>query len=179
MLDSLVRHPDFHPGELTELPTRLRGLTRLRRLLGHADPRSESPWESILRLFHDVVEAPVESQYEVIQEGRFVARGDFRLAGLRVLHEYDGDIHLTVEQQRRDLARARRLDAAGWIRRGYTSYDLTRDPDGLLRDIDASLGRRRNPLHLRRWRDLLQGSCLTSTGRVTLARRLSPLPVVT
>lgn len=179
-VDSLARDPAFRPDDLTNLSGRLRGLGRLRRVLHDADSRAESAWESVLRLFHQVAGAPVEPQYEVFDgEGTFVARGDLRLGALQVLHEYDGGVHLTPEQQRSDLARARRLVEAGWTRRGYTAYDLLREPQGLLRDIDNSLGREADLAPLRRWRELVAGSCWTSEGREVLTARLASPPLVT
>ena len=115
-----------------------------------SDPRSESPWETVLRLFHVVCEAPVEPQREILDEtGAFVARADLWVVGTRSIHEYDGGVHLERRQQQADLARARRLSDAGWTRRGYTSHDLLRTPVGILRDVDRALGRPHDPSRLR------------------------------
>jgi len=154
---------------------RRRGAPLLRALLPLADSRSESPWETVLREFHRCVQAPVTPKHEVRDSlGRFVARGDLRLDGTRVLHEYDGHRHLEVERQRADLRRARALVAAGWIRRGYTSDDLLHRAPSALRDVDASLGRDHDPARLGAWWDLLQDSARTPAGRSRLRHRLVP-----
>lgn len=152
---------------------RRRGVVRLRRVLDLADARSESPWETLMREFHRSVGAAVTPQYEVRNtDGLFVARGDLRLDGVQVLHEYDGSHHLGVERQRDDLRRARRLLAAGWNRRGYTAHDLTHRAVGVLHDIDQSLGRTHDPSRVRGWHDALRKSGFTAAGRTALATRL-------
>lgn len=156
---------------------RRRGAPLLRALLPLADARSESPWETILRELHRCVRAPVTPQHEVRDaNGRFVARGDLRIDGTRVLHEYDGHHHLSVDRQRADLRRSRALTAAGWARRGYTSDDLLHRPASVLRDVDATLGRTYDPSRLAAWTDLLHDSARTPSGRALLRRRLVPAP---
>lgn len=98
-----------------------RGAPRLRTLLPLSDDRTESPWETVLREFHRVAGVEVTPQFEVHDEEGFVARGDLRLVGHRILHEYDGGVHRTVQQHRADLVRDRRLHRAGWSRRGYSA----------------------------------------------------------
>ena len=152
---------------------RRRGAPRLSRILRHADGRSESAWETLMREFHRTVGAAVTPQHEVRDaDGVFIARGDLWLDGTRVLHEYDGAHHLDVTRQRDDLRRARRLMAAGWARRGYSAQDLTHRAVGVLRDVDQSLGRDHDPSRVRGWHDLLRGSAFTRPGQLSLARRL-------
>ena len=58
------------------------------------DARSESAWESIMRVLHQAAEIPVTQQQEIFDErGRFVARVDLRIDGTRRIHEYDGAGH--------------------------------------------------------------------------------------
>ena len=152
---------------------RRRGAPVLRRVLDRADGRSESPWETLLRALHVALEVPVEPQHVVHDEhGTFVARGDLRLHRTRTLHEYDGGDHLTPDQQRRDLRRARHLERAGWVRRGYTSQDVLHRAVTVLRDADASTGRPHDPSRVRAWHDQLRPSCFTAAGRSRLAARL-------
>lgn len=153
---------------------RRKGAPALRRAPTLSDPRSESPWETVLRLFHAVCEAPVEPQRELLDEvGCFVARADLWVVGSTSIHEYDGGVHLERAQQQADLARARRLSDAGWTRRGYTSYDLLRTPVGVLRDIDRALRRPHNPTRVRAWHPLLTESLLTPSGTHRLLGRLT------
>lgn len=92
------------------------------------------------------------------------------------LHEYDGHHHLDRDRQRADLRRQRRLLAAGWDRRGYSSDDLLTRPVEILRDVDASLGRPHRPSRVQAWTDLLSDSARLPSGRIRLLRRLVPLP---
>jgi hypothetical protein len=87
------------------------GSAALNRAVGWMDGRSESPWESLLRVFHRVCGVPVVPQHEVFDDadGRFVARGDLWLVGSRMLHEYDGAGHRDRRTHRDDLDRDRRL----------------------------------------------------------------------
>ncbi|WP_110239193.1 hypothetical protein [Nocardioides gilvus] len=152
---------------------RRRGAPQLRRILPFSDGRSESAWETVLRELHHSVDAPVTPQFEVFdEEGSFVARGDLRLDGLKVLHEYDGSHHLDVDRQRDDLRRARRLIAAGWTRRGYTSHDLLFRAAGVLRDVDATLGRPHDSSRLAGWHQRIRASAVTPAGRAALADRI-------
>ncbi|WP_110240150.1 hypothetical protein [Nocardioides gilvus] len=151
------------------------GAPRLRRLLRRCEARTESAWETVLREFHRHVEAPVTPQYVVTRaDGRFVARGDLRVGEAAVLHEYDGGVHRDIEQHRSDLLRDRRLEEAGWVRRGYTSRDLLHRPQDLLRDVDRTLGRVHEPARLAGWGQTLRTSTLTRAGRALLWPKLGP-----
>ncbi|UZN02477.1 hypothetical protein [Cellulomonas sp. S1-8] len=150
------------------------GAPRLRRALAMADVRSESPWETLLRVLHVSVGAPVVPQHVVrTADGAFVARGDLWLPGTRVLHEYDGAVHRTAQTHAADLRRDRALTATGWTRRGYVASDLCQSPGTVLRDIDATLGRRHRPERIRRWLALLAASTYSPSGRARLQARLT------
>jgi very-short-patch-repair endonuclease len=154
--------------------TRRKGARLLGRALDHSDGRAESAWESILRMLHVSCDVAVEPQHELSSiEGELVARADLLLVGTRTIHEYDGDVHLSREQQQSDLARSRRLAAAGVVRRGYTSYDVLRRPVTVLRDADLALGREHDPGRIRPWYRWLEASLLTPAGRQRLLDRLS------
>ncbi len=69
---------------------RRRGAPRLRAVLALLDDRSESPWESVMRVLHVAAEINVEPQRRIYDSrGRFVARADLWLVGTRRIHEYD------------------------------------------------------------------------------------------
>ncbi|MFL6025703.1 MAG: hypothetical protein ACJ72K_02140 [Friedmanniella sp.] len=137
---------------------RRRGAPVLRTVLPLLDDRSESPWESIMRVLHHAARIEVEAQHVVRDEaGRFVARGDLWLVGTRRLHEYDGEVHRDLAVHRGDLARDRRLLEAGWQRYGYTAAEVLRG-GALIASADALLGRRWDPTRLARWRGLVDGS---------------------
>ena len=153
---------------------RRRGAPLLRRALGLADQRSESPWETLLRMLHVSVGASVAPQHVVTDtDGSFVARGDLWLRGTRVLHEYDGADHRTPRGQTSDLRRDRALLATGWSRRGYTATDLCHQPVAVLRDVDRSLGRAHRPERIHPWLQLLAASTFSTSGRARLRARLT------
>lgn len=151
---------------------RCRGGPALRTAAAWSDARSESPWETLLRIFHVVCEVPVEPQFEVRDEkGAFVARGDLWLRGTTTLHEYDGAVHRDRRTHVNDLARDRRLANLGWTRRGYTSTDLLVRARFVLQEADAALGRPHDRTRLDRWWSLLDESLFTNRGRDRLADR--------
>lgn len=166
-------HPKFTtPERLRAACAGRTGGPALARTLANADERAESAWETILRLFHVACEVPVEPQYKVYgPDGEFIARGDLRLARTRVLHEYDGGVHREKEQHRTDLARERGIGNIRWTRRGYTAYDILRQPVQILRDADDALGREHDPGRLEAWFVLLKDSTLSPSGMARLRRR--------
>jgi hypothetical protein len=160
--------------ELAEAAARRRrGAPALRRALALVDGRAESPYESLLRVLHTSCGVDVVPQYELRDDrGGFVARADLWLVGTTALHEYDGGDHLEVRQQRKDLARARRIGNQTWVRRGYTARDVRHQGIGILRDADLSLGRPHDPTRIRVWHRLIADSLFTASGRGRLHRRL-------
>lgn len=81
LVDAALRSRDCLREHLQDVSsTRRPGAVVLRQAIALADGRSESAWETVLRLFHAVCEVPVEPQFEVRDEhGRFVARGPAHL----------------------------------------------------------------------------------------------------
>jgi hypothetical protein len=154
------------------LRTRRPGVRRLRAARALTDHRSESAWETLLRLFHVAIEAEVEPQLSVFDEGgRFVARGDLWLVGTPFLHEYDGAVHRSGPQQAVDLRRARELTHTAYVRRGYTADDLLNHPAAVMRDVDTALDRESAPSRLARWRRWVSESTYSQEGRRRLQNR--------
>lgn len=153
------------------------GAPLLRRALELADGRSESAWESLLRVLHVVCGVPVDPQYEVFDaDGLFVARVDLWIVGTRTVHEYDGGEHLRRPRQRKDLRRARGLSNIKWVRRGYTSVEVLSQAVTILREADLSLGRPHQPERVRAWYALLAESLFSPSGTAMFRRRIG-LPV--
>lgn len=149
------------------------GGARLRRALSYADGRSESWWETPLRLLHRWSGIDVEPQYEVRDDrGHFVARGDVWIVGTRRLAEYDGTVHDEQVVRRRDLRRDKALGRIDWERYGYIARDIVRGPLEILADADAAMGRPHRPARLKRWRQEAARSTLSASGKAALARRL-------
>jgi len=150
---------------------RRRGAPRLRLALTLADARSESAWETVLRMLLHTCGVDVVPQHEVRHDGAFVARGDLWIRGTRTLQEYDGGDHLVAERHRDDLRRDRRITQAGWQRHGYTAPDLLTRAVTVLRDADRALGREHRPERIRAWHALLTDSLFTPAGTTRLRAR--------
>jgi hypothetical protein len=145
---------------------RRRGAPRLRAVLPLLDDRSESPWESVMRVLHVAAEINVEPQRRIYDSrGRFVARADLWLVGTRRIHEYDGDVHRDRQVHRSDLARDRRLVEIDCQRMGFTSTQLLHEGASIIASADRVLGRRWDPRRLARWEALLDDSLFRPAGR--------------
>ncbi|GAB3175642.1 uncharacterized protein DUF559 [Micromonospora palomenae] len=106
------------------------GMPLLREVLALAEPLTESPMETRLRLLLlDAGLGPVTAQHDVHDgRGRFVGRVDLAWPALRVAVEYDGDHHRERAHFRQDVARLNALRAAGWIVLRFTADDVLRHP---------------------------------------------------
>ena len=174
LADSALRSGSCTLSELRSTAARRRrGAPLLRSALDLVDARSESPYESLLRVLHVVCEVDVEPQHVIRDEhGDFVARADLWLRGTTTVHEYDGADHLDARQQRRDLARSRRIGNLTWVRRGYTAHDVLRNPVTILRDADLSLRRVHRPERIRPWHRMIAESLFTAAGTARVRSRL-------
>ena len=84
LVDSVFYASDVTMEELvTACAQRRRGAPALRAALAWTDPRSESAWETLLRIFHRICDVAVEAQYELSRR-ELVARGDLWLVGTRL-----------------------------------------------------------------------------------------------
>ena len=173
MIDSALRLGDVSIAELEEYAhSGLPGSRRLRAALALVHAGSESPWETILRMFHRVADVPVEPQVTILDpEGGFVARADLVVLATGDLHEYDGAVHDEAAQRVRDLRRSRRLNEVGRVRRGFTASDLVRHPAVTMQELDRIVGRPHDPDRLQAWLTYLNQSCLTDAGRCRLQNR--------
>ena len=152
---------------------RRRGAPLMRVAIKLADRRSESPMETLLRVFHVMSDVPVTPQVNLCDEkGMFVARADLLIDGTCTLQEYDGEGHLRRDQYRDDRHRDSRLVTSGFVRHGYTSHDVTRDYQRILLHADLALAREHDPTRLSSWRQLLAASTRTATGRERLRYRI-------
>ena len=153
------------------------GSRELRSALALVDGRAESLWESLLRLLHVVCDIQVEPQWTVRDEdGVVIAESDIWLCGTRALHEYDGDEHEAAPRRVKDRRRDRKLDKAGYVRRGYTSGDVIHRAVTILEDADRALGRPHDPSRIRAWHELLRASLFTPAGRTAFLDRIPVAP---
>ncbi|GAA1841033.1 hypothetical protein ACFFOM_05375 [Microlunatus capsulatus] len=173
LADAALRIGDCTTAALAAVAAgRRRGAPALRAVLPILDARSESAWESVLRLLHQAAEVDVVPQHTVRDDrGGFVARADLWLRGTRRLHEYDGGVHREAAQHRRDLDRDRRLVEAGWQRCGYTAPEVLFGGARIIASADAVLGRTWDPHRLRAWQQLVSTSLHTQAGRARVAAR--------
>ena len=117
-----------------EMAGRCHGIRAARWALAHADPRSESPGESLSRYWMIMGKIPTPTlQLEILDPGgNFVARADFAWEEYRVLGEFDGRIKYAsslngqplAEVVMREKERENRLRALGWWVYRWTWDDL-------------------------------------------------------
>lgn len=149
------------------------GARRLREALALADRRSESPFETLLRLLHVWCGVDVEPQFEVVgPDGVLVAVVDLLVVGTRSAHEFDGDEHEKAPRRVKDRRRDRRLERADYVRRGYTGGDVLLRPVTVLADADRALGRPHDPSRIRPWTAQLRDSLFTPSGRSAFLTRV-------
>jgi very-short-patch-repair endonuclease len=136
-VEALTRYLDAHPGT--------RGTPQLRELVGLAEPRTESPMESQLRLLlHDAGLPRPTAQYEVrLPMGRFIARVDLAYPQWRIAIEYEGDHHRERDTFRRDISRYNALRAAGWLTLRFTADDVIRQSRQLTQTVRVAIAERR------------------------------------
>lgn len=157
-LDALLRLGEFTKEELLsdlERWRRQRGVVQLRDLAPRADPRAESPGESVLRLrWTDLSSLPPPvPQVPVADEtGRILYWIDLGVEELRFGAEYDGEEHHSSDEDR-DHDRERRgdlYDRFHWTIEPVTKlnvFGVTRDVERILqegiRDARRRLGQTR------------------------------------
>ena len=126
--------------ELRRRPTG-RGCARAREVLPLADPRAESPMESVVRwLVHDGGLPAPEPQFTVRDADGIVGRADLAWPDRRVIVEFDGDVHRERAVFVKDARRQNRLIAAGWTVLRFTSADVFGRPREVIAEIRRALG---------------------------------------
>lgn len=126
--------------ELRRRPTG-RGCARATDVLPLADPRAESPMESVVRwLVHDGGLPPPEPQFTVRDVDGIVGRADLAWPDRRVIVEFDGDVHRERAVFVKDARRQNRLIAAGWTVLRFTSADVFGRPHEVVAEIRRALG---------------------------------------
>lgn len=133
-------------GRAIEVYPSRRGIRNLRRALPLLNDRAESPRESLLRVAIVLAGLPEPTVNRRVfdSNGKFLARVDLSYPHLKLSMEYQGDHHRADRAQwRKDIARTRALQAAGWTELQYTQDDLARPQTFLaeLRSMIAQLSR--------------------------------------
>jgi hypothetical protein len=126
--------------QLTRRPSG-RGSARARAVLPVADPRAESPMESVLRWLLHVGGVPAPELQFVVRStgGEFLGRADLAWPDRKVLVEFDGDVHRERDVFVNDVRRQNALVAAGWTVLRFTSADVLGRPDEVVAAILRAL----------------------------------------
>ncbi|MGH3473314.1 MAG: hypothetical protein ACRDOT_00215 [Aeromicrobium sp.] len=150
-----------------------RGVRVLRRALDICDGRSESRWETVLRLLH--VLSGIEVEAQLVVRNAFdviVARADLWIIGTRRLAEYDGADHRDRQQHRQDLKREKGLSRLGFERYGYTAAEILGDPARIVTDAEEARGLPHDPSRIGLWMREADRSSLSRRGLAALRRRI-------
>ena len=130
-IDMALHQKLIDMNQLRVLEARLvgkKGVKKLRRVVNLAEPASESPMETQLRLLLVLGGLPrPEAQVDLVDgDDRFVARGDLYYPAARLVIEFDGSTHKAslVEDSRRQ----NRLLAAGYTILRFTTPDVLGTP---------------------------------------------------
>jgi hypothetical protein len=120
------------------------GAPLLREVCSLAEPLTESPMETRLRLV--IVDGglprPVAQHAIVDARGRFVARSDLAYPEAMIAIEYEGDHHRERATFQRDIARFNVLRAMGWLVLRFTAEDVLRNPGRVVAQVEAALRER-------------------------------------
>jgi hypothetical protein len=173
VIDSALDAGDIDPRRMHAiLASRRPGVRALKAAYDAARHRAESAGETLLRLFHDVMDVSVEPQVDLKDsDGRLIGRADLQVIGTTNVHEYDGAGHRDQEQHRSDLRRERRFAGSNYVRRGYTLDDLLNHPAVVMHELDRLLARPHQQQRLRRWRRLVDHSMYSVAGRARVMNR--------
>jgi hypothetical protein len=106
-------------------------------VLGAAEPRTESPMESRVRLIivGGGLPRPV-AQFDVFDDaGLFVGRVDLAYPAKKIGIEYEGAYHRESAAFQRDLRRMNRLRAAGWTMLRFGPADVYQTPWIIVKEV--------------------------------------------
>ena len=147
----------------------------LAQALSLADGRSESAYETLLRLVHVLSGLTEVEPQQLLTDpaGRPIARADLWLRETRRLHEYDGADHLASRQQQKDRRRDNHLARHNYDRRGYTQPEITMHAGRIVRDAEDAFGLDHDPSRVQGWLSEFRRSSYSASGRMQLHRRLT------
>lgn len=120
------------------------GAALARAAVAAADPRLESVLEEeLLALLLSVGPAPIP-QYEVVVDGRFLARVDFAYPAIRLAVEADGyATHGPRPAFERDRERSALLQLARWTLLSFTAVQIRQRPGWVVEVVSRALLQRR------------------------------------
>ena len=116
-----------------------RGIANFKRVISHAEPKTESPMESRLRMLlvlgglpRPAAQVPIHDRWH-----RFLGRPDLYYGEQRIGIEYDGDVHRASLPE--DNRRQNRLLNAGIRLLRFTASDVLRTPDLVIDQVAIAL----------------------------------------
>lgn len=120
-----------------------RGAARAREVLAVADPRVDSPMESVLRwLLHEAGLPRPALQHQVHDDrGHQIGFGDLAWPDRKVLVEFDGEVHRGRRVFVADLRRQNRLVLEGWVVLRFSSADVLGRPAEVASTVRRALSR--------------------------------------
>jgi len=118
-------------------------IAQLRRAIELAEPMTESPMETRLRMLLVMAHLPRPGVQISLkdEQGRFLARPDLYYPEHRLALEYDGATHR--DSLAEDNRRQNRLLNAGYRLLRFTAADIYHEPQSLLAQVQAALSQRR------------------------------------
>lgn len=142
VIDALTHIGAISLEELTDYLAshrRLKGVKQVARVIELADPKSESPMETRVRLLLILAGLPRPESQIIIEDdgGNFIARADLGYPDKRVLIEYDGAWHFT--QRAADERRRQAMRDLGWTVIVVTSHDYYRTPAALVARVRSKI----------------------------------------
>ena len=131
-LERLVAWADANGGR--------RGIGKLRRAISQAEPASESPMESRLRMLLVLAGLPRPAAQVPIHDsrGHFVGRPDLYYEEQRLGIEYDGAMHRETLAQ--DNRRQNRMLQSGYQLLRFTAADVLGNPESVVAQVRFMLG---------------------------------------
>ena len=152
--DAVLRRGDVTKYQLDALLARFRswpGVARARRAIELADPRAESPLESHSRVMFAEQDLPApESQVEIVEGDRVIARVDFLWREMSTIGEADGRLKYSIgEAVYREKRREDRLRELGFEVVRWDFSDLRFNPRAAADRIRAAFRRGRGQLRMR------------------------------
>lgn len=119
----------------------VRGVVQARTAVALADPRAESPPESMTRVYLALAGLFPEPQVWISNESGRIAQVDLAFEGLKIAIEYDGQWKSSLWSLNRDRNRLNAVRAAGWEVVFITAEHL-RDPAQIVALVRAALMKR-------------------------------------
>lgn len=142
-VDALCHRYGLDPGDVVVAPAGARGAARLPEVRRLADPLSESPMETRIRLAIVRAGLPRPVLQHSVLAGGHRYRLDLSYPSVKLAIEFDGAHHRSARQARHDLDRQQRLTADGWRIVRFPAATVLHRPDVVAATVARELRQRR------------------------------------